>query len=70
MVAMLSAIELSDVKTLVIVKEYNENLILAARNLKKVLVSTAKEVSTLDVVSAKKLLIEESALEDIKEVLK
>ena len=70
MVAMLSALELSDVKTLVIVKEYNENLILAARNLKKVLVSTAKEVSTLDVVSAKKLLIEESALEDIKEVLK
>ena len=70
MVKLLSALELENVKTLIIVKEYNENLILAARNLKKVMVTTAKEASTLDVVSAKKVLIEESALEDIKEVLK
>jgi len=70
MVKLLSALELENVKTLIIVKEYNENLILAARNLKKVMVTTAKEASALDVVSAKKVLIEESALEDIKEVLK
>ena len=46
-------------KTLIIVNEYNENVILASRNLQKVAVATASEVSALDVVSADKLLIEE-----------
>ena len=39
-------------------------------NLQKVAIATAPEVSALDVVSADKLLIEEAALENIKEVLK
>ena len=70
MVKVLSSLSLDKFKTLIIVKEYDENVILSSRNLQKVAVSTAKEVSALDVVSAQKLLIEEAALEDIKEVLK
>lgn len=70
MVKVLKDLKLDGEKTLIIVKEYNENIILASRNLKKVYLETAKEVSALDIMSAKKLLIENAALEDIKEVLK
>ncbi len=70
MIDVLKKLKLDNEKTLIIVKEYNENVILASRNLKKVYLETAKEVSALDIMSAKKLLIENAALEDIKEVLK
>ena len=70
MVNLLKNLELDGVKTLVIVSEYDENVILASRNLKNIMIAKADEVGTLDIVSAKKLLIEEAALENIKEVLK
>ena len=70
MVKLLKSLKLDNDKTLIIVKEYDENVILASRNLKKVFVETFSEVSVLDIMSAKKLLIEEGALEGIKEVLK
>ena len=70
MVNLLNNLGLTNDKTLVIVKEYNENVILASRNLKNIMIETSKEVSVLDIVSAKKILVEFSALEDIKEVLK
>ena len=69
MTKLLKNLKLDGEKTLIIVKEYDENVILSSRNLKKVFLETAKEVSALDVMSAKKLLIEEAALKDIKEVL-
>ena len=69
-VKVLKALSLDDSKTLIIVKEYNENVVLASRNLQNVAIATAPEVSALDIVSANKLLIEEAALENIKEVLK
>lgn len=67
---MLNSLSLENVKTLIIVKEYNENIVLASRNLQKVAIATAPEVSVLDVMNANKLLVEEKALESIKEVLK
>ena len=70
MVNLLKNLDLDGVKTLVIVSEYDENVILASRNLKNIMIVKADEVSVLDIVSAKKLLIEEAALENIKEVLK
>ena len=63
-------LSLNESKTLVIVKEYTENVVLASRNLQNVAIATAPEVSALDIVSANKLLIEEAALDAIKEVLK
>ena len=70
LVKVLEDLKLTNDKTLIIVKDYEENVILAARNLKKVAIAKAEEVSALDIVASKKLLIEEKALEDIKEVLK
>ena len=69
-VKVLTSLSLENSKTLIIVKEYNENVVLASRNLQNVAIATAPEVSALDVVSANKLLIEEAALDAIKEVLK
>lgn len=70
MVSVLKNLNLDNVKTLVIVNEYDENVILASRNLKNIMIALPEEVSVLDIVSAKRLLIEENALEKIKEVLK
>ena len=70
MVTLLKNLKLENEKVLIIVKEYDENVILAARNLQNIAIVKANEISVLDLASAKKLLVEEKALEDIKEVLK
>ncbi len=70
MVKVLKSLSLENNRTLIIVKEYDENVILASRNLQNVAIATASEVSPLEIVSSQKLLIEEAALDSIKEVLK
>ena len=69
MINMLANLKLDGEKLLVVVKEYSENVILASRNLQNIMLLQANEVGVLDIVSAKKVLIENSALESIKEVL-
>ena len=69
MIKMLDNLKLDGEKLLVVVKEYSENVILASRNLQNIMLLQANEVGVLDIVSAKKVLIENSALESIKEVL-
>ena len=70
MIKMLTNLKLNDEKLLIVVKEYNEDVILASRNLQNIMLLQANEVGVLDIVSAKKVLIENAALESIKEVLK
>ena len=70
MIKLLANLKLENEKLLVVVKEYSENLILASRNLQNIMLLQANEVGVLDIVSAKKVLIEDAALESIKEVLK
>ena len=70
MIKLLTNLKLNDEKLLVVVKEYNENVILASRNLQNIMLLQANEVGVLDIVSARKVLIEDAALESIKEVLK
>ncbi|MBU7456024.1 50S ribosomal protein L4 [Leuconostoc fallax] len=55
-----------DSKVLVIVDEDNDNAILSARNLNNVQVMTAKGINVLDVVNADKLVIVQSAIEEIQ----
>ena len=55
---------------LIVVDELSDNLILATRNLKNVILLASDEINTLDVVSADKLIITESALKNIEEALK
>lgn len=70
MVAFLTGLKLNEVKTLIIVKELDENLILASRNLQNVMLLEAREINVLDLVASDKVLITKEALESIEEVLK
>ena len=57
-------------KTLIIVKELTDNLILASRNLKDVKVIETHEINTFDVINYKNLVITEEAVKMLEEVLK
>ena len=69
MVALLKGLNLDTANTLVIVKELDENIILASRNLENVVLIEASEVNVLDLISADKILTTEEALKKIEEVL-
>jgi large subunit ribosomal protein L4 len=56
-------------KVLIVVNELNDNLVLATRNLKNVILLQLDEVSTLDIVKADSLIITEDVLKAIEEVL-
>ncbi|WP_022791535.1 50S ribosomal protein L4 [Weissella halotolerans] len=56
-------------KTLVVLDDDNTNAALAARNLENVTVMTAKGVNVLDVVNNDKLVVVQSALAQVEEVL-
>ena len=70
MVKILTTLKLNNVNTLIIVKELDENLILASRNISNVLLIEANEINVLDLVAANKVLITKDALSVIEEVLK
>lgn len=59
-----------DGKALVVYGEDNENLFLASRNNDEVAVLAADEINVLDLVAANYLLIDESSVKKIEEVLK
>ena len=70
MVNILTDLKLNEVSTLVIVKELDENTILASRNISNVLLIEASEINVLDLVAANKVLVTKEALKAIEEVLK
>ena len=57
-------------KVLVVVKELNENLILASRNLRNVKLIESHEINTYDVLNYKTIVITEEAVKMLEEVLK
>jgi large subunit ribosomal protein L4 len=67
---LLSNLNMKDMKVLIIVENYSENVVLASRNIKKIMVAKWDEVGVLELASARKVLVEEKALANIKEVLK
>ena len=52
-------------KTLIILRETNEAVILAGRNIEKLAINTADRISVFDVLNADKIIIEHAALEHI-----
>ena len=58
-----------DGKALVVYADDNENLFLASRNNDKVAVVATEEINVLDLVAAKYLIIDESSVKKIEEVL-
>ena len=57
-------------KTLIVIKELTDNIILASRNLKDVKVIETHEINTFDVINYKNLVITEEAVKMLEEVLK
>ena len=70
MLSVLKSLGINKEKTLAVVKEYDENLILASRNLQNMVVVLPTEISVLDLVGTKKVIIEKACLDTLKEVLK
>ncbi len=70
MQTILTGLKLDTVNTLVVVKELDENLILASRNIPNILLIDVNELNVLDLVAATKVLVTRDALKAIEEVLK
>lgn len=68
-VDMLGKFELADKKTLLVLPETNENILLSARNLQKAKVVNASSLNTYDILNANKLLIAESSIKEIEKIL-
>ena len=62
----LSNFDLLDNKTVLVLAESNKNIFLSSRNLKKARVVLASELNTYDVVSANKLMVTESSINEIE----
>ncbi len=72
MVALLNTLKLADKKVLIVVDNdsYDENLILASRNIQNIALIYADEINVLDLVNSDRVLITEKALSQIEEVLR
>jgi len=60
-------LNVSDVKTLLVLGAANNNVYLSSRNLKKTKVITADQLNTYDVLNAGKLLLTAGALKTLEE---
>jgi large subunit ribosomal protein L4 len=66
---LINNLDLQNDKVLFILGSQNDNVYLSSRNLKKVKVVTADSVNTYDVLNAKKVVLAESSLEVIENIL-
>ena len=66
---LLSKLELSNDKVLLILGSQNDSVYLSSRNLKRVKVVTADSVNTYDVLNAKKVVLAQSSIEVIEKIL-
>lgn len=70
MLNILNNLKLEGIKVLMVVKELEESLILASRNIDTLILIEASEINVLDLIAADKILITKDALEAIEEGLK
>ena len=70
MVKLLEDLKIADKKVLIVVKELDENLILASRNLQNIVLILADEINVLDIVGTDVMVATEDAIKYIEEVLK
>lgn len=70
MVTLLNKLNLKDKKVLIVVDSFDENVILASRNLQNIALIASDEINVLDLVNADKVIFTEGSLTKIEEVLK
>lgn len=69
-VKVLNGLSVADKKTLLVLPENNKNVTLSGRNLKNAKITTADSLNTYDVLNADSLLISESSIEKLENLLK
>lgn len=69
-ISLLKNLELGDKKTLVVVGENDSNLVLSCRNLQNSKVVTADSINTYDLLNAERVVLSESSVEKIENLLK
>ena len=70
MMNLLTNLKIADKKVLLVVNEFDDNLILASRNIPNLVLILADEINVLDVVGTDVVVVTEEALKNIEEVLK
>ena len=70
MMSILESLKVADKKVLLVVDEFDDNMILASRNIANLVLILAEEINVLDVVGTDVMLVTEAALKNIEEVLK
>ena len=70
MMNILTSLKVADKKVLLVVDEFEDNIILASRNIQNLVLISADEINVLDVVGTDVMVITEEALKKVEEVLK
>jgi large subunit ribosomal protein L4 len=65
----LSALECKGTKTLLVLPESDSNIVMSARNLPKATVTLASQITTYDILNAGKLILTESSVKVIENML-
>ena len=68
--SILETLKLSEKKVLIVVKEFDDNLILSSRNIQNVVLILADEINVLDIVGTDVTVMTEDALKYVEEVLR
>ena len=68
-IKMLDALSLSDLKTLLVLPSVDKNVVLSSNNIKRAKVVTADQLNTYDVVNADRVVIVESSIDKIDNLL-
>jgi large subunit ribosomal protein L4 len=66
---MLSALSMTDKKTLLVLPETNKNVVLSGRNLKNTKITTADQINTYDVMNAENVIFIESSVSKVENLL-
>lgn len=67
--SLLSSLSLADKKTLLVLPEVNKNIVLSGRNIQNTKVTTASQINTYDVMNADNVILVESSIEKIVNLL-
>ena len=70
MINILETLKVADKKVLLVVKELDDNIILASRNIQNLVLILADEINVLDIVGTDVMVITEDAMKYVEEVLK
>jgi large subunit ribosomal protein L4 len=65
-ISLLNGLNVSDVKSLILISEPNQNIFLSSRNIPKTTVIEATQVGIYDVMNANKVIITEAAIKELE----